>query len=407
MLYTFSGIVTRVDACKHRLRYCSGMTFLVLFSAWLQVDQGNTTVTAIFKTAEDGLVPVGAAEARSGCWSMLKGGLTAKSSGPAEFFFEVTSTALFSSHCTRFNFFDLNAWWLQSTNTGVEIWVDSVSLQPFTADQWRAHQTESINKVRKKTVAIQAVDDNGHPLPGASVSIQQNRSGFPFGSAIASTILQNSAYQSWFTSRFTVTTLENEMKWPSNEREKGKENYADADAMLAFAKQHGIAVRGHNVLMDVTEAVQSWVKSLPTQQLWDAVNRRFNSVMPRYRGKVIAWDVVNENIHNSYYEDKLGADASSIFYQQAHKLDPNALMFLNDYNTLEASVDNKATPEKYLQKLHQIRSFGNLSRMAIGLESHFTIPDISYMRSALDKLAGAKVPIWLTELDVASSNEVR
>ncbi|RWW01423.1 hypothetical protein GW17_00035542 [Ensete ventricosum] len=95
MLYTFSGIVTRVDACKHRLRYCSGMTFLVLFSAWLQVDQGNTTVTAIFKTAEDGLVPVGAAEARSGCWSMLKGGLTAKSSGPAEFFFEVTSTALF------------------------------------------------------------------------------------------------------------------------------------------------------------------------------------------------------------------------------------------------------------------------------------------------------------------------
>ncbi|RWW72725.1 hypothetical protein BHE74_00019454, partial [Ensete ventricosum] len=95
MLYTFSGIVTRVDACKHWLRYCSGMTFLVLFSAWLQVDQGNTTVTAIFKTAEDGLVPVGAAEARSGCWSMLKGGLTAKSSGPAEFFFEVTSTALF------------------------------------------------------------------------------------------------------------------------------------------------------------------------------------------------------------------------------------------------------------------------------------------------------------------------
>ncbi|RZR86710.1 hypothetical protein BHM03_00013955 [Ensete ventricosum] len=66
-------------------------------SAWLQVDQGHTTVTAIFKTAKDGFVHVGAVEARSGCWSMLKGGLTAKSSGPAEFYFEVTSTALFSS----------------------------------------------------------------------------------------------------------------------------------------------------------------------------------------------------------------------------------------------------------------------------------------------------------------------
>lgn len=29
----------------------------------------------------------------------------------------------------------------------VEIWVDSVSLQPFTQEQWRAHQDEAIEKV--------------------------------------------------------------------------------------------------------------------------------------------------------------------------------------------------------------------------------------------------------------------
>nr|XP_009406807.1 PREDICTED: uncharacterized protein LOC103989627 [Musa acuminata subsp. malaccensis] len=353
---------------------------LYTFSAWLQVDQGNTTVTAIFKTAKDGFVHVGAVEARSGCWSMLKGGLTAKSSGPAEFYFECE-------------------------NTSVEIWVDSVSLQPFTEDQWRAHQAESISKVRKKTVAIQAVDANGRALPGASVSVQQKRPGFPFGCAIANTILENSAYQSWFTSRFTVTTFENEMKWYANEREQGKETYTDADAMVAFAKQHGIAVRGHNVVWNDPQDVQNWVKSLPTQQIGEAVNRRFNSVMPRYRGKVIAWDVVNENVHFSYFESQLGQNASSVFYQQAHQLDPNALMFLNDYNTLEAPVDGNVTPDKFLQKLWQIQSFGNLSRMAIGLEGHFGTPDISYMRSALDKLAGANVPIWLTEVDVGHANQ--
>ncbi|CAL9071897.1 unnamed protein product, partial [Musa textilis] len=355
---------------------------LYTFSAWLQVDQGNTTVTAIFKTAKDGFVHVGAVEARSGCWSMLKGGLTAKTSGPAEFYF-------------------------QCENTSVEIRVDSVSLQPFTKDQWRAHQAESISKVRKKTVAIKAVDANGHALPGASVSIQQKRSGFPFGCAIANTILENSAYQSWFTSRFTVTTFENEMKWYANEQEKGKEQYADADAMLAFAKQHGIAVRGHNVVWNDPQDVQSWVKSLPTQQLREAVNRRFNSVMKRYRGRVIAWDVVNENVHFSYYESQLGQNASSVFYQQAHQLDRNALMFLNDYNTLEAPVDVNVTAEKYLRRLWQIQSFGNLPRMAIGLEGHFDTPDISYMRSALDKLAGAKVPIWLTEVDVGHANQAK
>lgn len=41
---------------------------------------------------------------------------------------------------------------LQSENTEVDVWVDSVSLQPFTEDQWRSHQSESIRKVRKKIV---------------------------------------------------------------------------------------------------------------------------------------------------------------------------------------------------------------------------------------------------------------
>ncbi|URE41830.1 hypothetical protein MUK42_20133 [Musa troglodytarum] len=260
-------------------------------------------------------------------------------------------------------------------------------------------------QVRKKTVAIRAVDANGHALPGASVSIQQTRSGFPLGCALKNTILQSSEYQSWFAARFTVTTFTNEMKWYSNEPVEGKETYADADAMLAFSKQHGIAVRGHNVVWDNRQYVQNWVQSLPTQKLREAVNRKFNSVMTRYRGQVIAWDVVNENVHFSYFESKLGENASSIFYQQAHQLDPHALMFLNEFNTLEVPVDGKSTPAKYLQKLQQIQSFGNLSRMAIGLEGHFGTPDISYMRAALDTLAGANVPIWLTEVDVTHSNQ--
>ncbi|RZS16671.1 hypothetical protein BHM03_00048704 [Ensete ventricosum] len=262
-------------------------------------------------------------------------------------------------------------------------------------------------QVRKKTVAIQAVDANGHALPGASVSIKQKRSGFPLGCAIADTILENKAYQSWFTSRFTVTTFENEMKWYSNERDQGKEQYAEADAMVAFAKQHGIAVRGHNVVWNDPQDVQSWVRSLPRKQLRRAVNRRFNSVMRRYRGRVVAWDVVNESVHFSYFESRLGQNASSVFYKRAHQLDLNALMFLNDFNTLEVPVDGNVTPAKYLQKLRQIQSFGHVPRMAIGLEGHFGTPDIAYMRSALDKLAGANVPIWLTEVDVAHPNQAK
>ncbi|URE24002.1 hypothetical protein MUK42_07826 [Musa troglodytarum] len=366
---------------------------LYTFSAWLQVDQGNTTVTAIFETAKDGLVPVGAVEARSGCWSMLKGGLTAKSSGPAEFFFEVSSTA--RTQAWRYG------WTVCRCNRSPRINGELTKRRASTRQEIRPSFRSARRLLQSKPWMPMAT-----PCP-VHQSRFSRRGPASLGCALKSTILQSSAYQSWFTARFTVTTFTNEMKWYFNEAEEGNETYAVADAMVAFAKQHGIAVRGHNVVWDDTRYVQNWVQSLPTQKLREAVNRRFNSVMTRYRGQVIAWDVVNENVHYSYYESRLGENASSIFYQQAHQLDPNSLMFLNDYNTLEAPEDEKVTPEKYLQKLQQIRSFGNFPRMAIGLEGHFTTPDISYMRSALDKLAGANIPIWLTEVDVAHSDEVQ
>jgi GH35 family endo-1,4-beta-xylanase len=77
-------------------------------------------------------------------------------------------------------------------------------------------------------------------------------------------------------------------------------------------------------------------------------------------------------------------------------------LFLNEYDTIEKSGEGAASPAKYLQKLKEIQSFpGNANlRMGIGLESHFTIPNLPYMRASLDTLASANVPIWLTEVDV-------
>lgn len=256
-------------------------------------------------------------------------------------------------------------------------------------------------QVRKRKVRINST-------PGTKISIKQSRPGFPFGNAISKDILSNTVYQNWFNSRFKVTTFENEMKWYSTESSQGTENYADADAMLAFCKQNGINVRGHNIFWDAPHYQPNWVNSLPTPQLQSATEKRINSVMNRYKGQVIAWDVVNENMHYSFFESKFGKDASSVFYQKAHQIDNAVLTFMNEFNTLENPGDEVSIPTKYLQKLTEIQSFGGSTstggpRMAIGLEGHFSQPNIAYMRSALDSLAAANVPIWLTEVDVSSS----
>ncbi|CAN1141521.1 Endo-1,4-beta-xylanase 5, partial [Linum perenne] len=350
---------------------------LYTFSAWIQVTgQDNVAVTASFMDSR-------AVVAEPGCWSMLKGGLTVNTSGMVQLYF-------------------------QSSNSTVDVWIDSVSLQPFTHQEWSSHQHQTIEQTRKGKVRIKVVDKQGNPLPNATVSIQQNSRSFPFGCAINKNILSNAAYQNWFTSRrFSVTTFENEMKWYSIEPSRGHLDYSVADSLMQFAKQHKVAVRGHNVLWDDPIMQPYWLNSLPPRQFGSAVRSRINSVMSRYKGQVIAWDVLNENLHFSLIENKLGKYASALVYNLAYKVDGGLTpLFLNEYSTIEEKRDKVATPARYLQKLREIRKFSNNYKInfGIGLEGHFNAnPNIPYMRSSLDILATANLPIWLTEVDVEAS----
>jgi hypothetical protein len=56
----------------------------------LQVSDGVADVRVVVKAAGD-FIHAGGVAAKSGCWSMLKGGLTTVSGGRAEIYFEVTN----------------------------------------------------------------------------------------------------------------------------------------------------------------------------------------------------------------------------------------------------------------------------------------------------------------------------
>ena len=80
--------------------------------------------------------------------------------------------------------------------------MDSISLQPFTKEEWRTHQDQSIEKTRKTKVRLQAVDGRGNPVVGAKMAVTLAKRSFPFGAVISDYILQNTTFQNWFTSRF-------------------------------------------------------------------------------------------------------------------------------------------------------------------------------------------------------------
>ncbi|KAF9625629.1 hypothetical protein IFM89_024910, partial [Coptis chinensis] len=148
-----------------------------------------------------------------------------------------------------------------------------------------------------------------------------------------------------------------------------------------------------------------WVKDLAPKKLEEAAARKIKSVVLRYKGEVIAWDVDNENLHFSFFEERIGHNASAVFFYKAHELDPEAITFMNDYNTIEFSNDILASLDKYIQKIRQIQAFwGNKDiTEGIGLRSHFSSgqPNLPYMKASLDKLASTGLPIWLADVDVA------
>ncbi|BFG42073.1 hypothetical protein CerSpe_283470 [Prunus speciosa] len=349
------------------------------FSASVQVSQGREIVAVVFKFPNGDDVRGGDVVAEEGCWTLLRGGIVANFTSPVEILFE-------------------------SKTTSVEIWLDNVSLQPFTKEEWRSNQDKSINEVRKSKVRLQVTKASKTPLKGIKVSIKQIKSHFPFGCGMNHYILTNPDYQNWFASRFKWTTFTNEMKWYSTEKIQGLENYTIADNMVKFAQQNGISIRGHNVFWDDPKYQPDWVNSLSPEELRTAAAKRINSVVCRYRGQLIAWDVMNENLHFRFFEDNLGENASAESYSIAQQLDPDTVMFMNEYNTIEYSEDKNSSAANYKKKLEEILSYpGNANLSAgIGLQGHFGSgqPNLAYMRSVLDMLGATGLPIWLTEVDV-------
>ncbi|KAK4378263.1 hypothetical protein RND71_000125 [Anisodus tanguticus] len=350
------------------------------FSSWVQIfDADSAVIKASLKTANGTVKCIGNLIARPGCWSFLKGGFVLDfPSSYALLYFKRTDGAM------------------------LNISISSVSLQPFTYQQWRKNQQDTINKERKCTATIHISDVQGERVSGASITVEQVSTHFPLGSAITKSILGNPTYQKWFKERFNAAVFEDELKWYSTERQQGEVNYTIPDQMLEFVRANQIIARGHNIFWEDPRYVPSWVRNLTGPQLKSAVNSRIQSLMNKYKNEFIHWDVDNEMLHYDFYEQRLGTNTSLEFFQTAQQLDPLAKLFMNDYNVVETCNDMNSTVDAYIFKLRDLKQ-GGVFMDGIGLEGHFTVPNPPLIRAVLDKLAALKLPIWLTEVDISKN----
>ncbi|MEU7750096.1 endo-1,4-beta-xylanase, partial [Nonomuraea sp. NPDC049158] len=154
------------------------------------------------------------------------------------------------------------------------------------------------------------------------------QSGRYFGTAISAGRLGDSQYTTIAGREFTMVTAENEMKIDATEPNQGQFNFTNGDRVYNWAVQNGKRVRGHTLAWHGQQP--GWMQSLSGGALRQAMINHINGVMAHYKGKIYAWDVVNEAYADSgggrrdSNLQRTGNDWIEVAFRTARAADPNA-----------------------------------------------------------------------------------
>ncbi|WP_146931836.1 endo-1,4-beta-xylanase, partial [Cellulomonas xylanilytica] len=118
------------------------------------------------------------------------------------------------------------------------------------------------------------------------------QSGRYFGTAIAAGRLNDSTYSTIANREFTMITAENEMKMDATEPNQNQFSYTDGDRILNWARSNGKQVRGHALAWYSQQP--GWMQNMSGTALRNAMLNHVTQVATHYKGKIYAWDVVNE-----------------------------------------------------------------------------------------------------------------
>ncbi len=208
--------------------------------------------------------------------------------------------------------------------------------------------------------------------------------------------------------QFNALTAENAMKWERIHPEEDRYDWETADAMVEFAAAHEMYVAGHVLVWH--QQTPAWVFEdgqggpASREQLLARMQSHIETVVGRYRGRVQSWEVVNEALNDdgtlrqTPWLEIIGEDYIARAFEFAHRADPDADLYYNDYSMYK--------PTKRDGAVRLVRGLleQGLRVDAIGLQAHYGMghpEDLEDFRASIAAVGELGLRARITEFDLS------
>lgn len=251
-------------------------------------------------------------------------------------------------------------------------------------------------------------DDSG-------LRVRAARRGLLFGAATSTYQLGQSDFADAFAREAGVLVPEYETKRDALEPVRGHYDFTASDALLAYARAHGMAFRGHTLVWHASNP--NWLDDAAFATRDEGLLTDYIAkVMGRYRGRAHSWDVVNEAIwprdrlkgglRASPWLKAFGPQYVDIAFHAARAADPGALLVYNDWGCEAGAAENDRFRSLTLEFLAAARRRG-VPIDALGLQGHLSAfgakIDQEKLRTFLGEVRAMGLKILVTEHDVDDS----
>jgi len=251
---------------------------------------------------------------------------------------------------------------------------------------------------------------------------------------------------------YDILTPENCMKPQPTHPSQNTYNFTTPDTLVQWCQDNGIKVWGHTLAWHAQTA--PWFfQEVPTEpekitrprgragapngprpsmaEFWrsritgplasrevamERLKSHIMTVVGRYKGRIIGWDVFNESIADSgdcttenlrtfsWYQ-VVGPEVLTMAFKWANEADPEAQLYYNDYNIEQGAVENKGKHASSMVLLRRLIAEG-APIDGVGIQGHWHLDtNLKDVEQAIINYASLGLKVAITELDVTATGE--